>query len=154
MDAPNAPAARHRARAERAEAWRRAGLWDASTLWSRAAHALPGLGKEFMPPLDEGSYLFMPTTMPHASIGEALDVLAKLDQAIESVPEVELAVGKIGRVDSPLDPAPISMVETIVNYLPEYVVDDAGRRRTFAWDDEHDEFARDAFGELVADHGG
>ena len=74
------------------------------------AHAIPGLGKEFMPNLDEGSYLLMPTTMPHASIGEVMDVLSKQDMAINAIPEVESAVGKLGRVESPLDPAPISMV--------------------------------------------
>ena len=59
--------------------------------------ALPGLGKEFMPPLDEGSFLWMPTTMPHASIGEVLDVLQKQNAAISQIPEVESAVGKLGR---------------------------------------------------------
>lgn len=80
----------------------------------------PGLGREFMPFFDEGSFLYMPTTMPHASIGEALDVLAKLDMAIYSVPEVEGVVGKIGRAETALDPAPVSMVETVVNIIPEY----------------------------------
>jgi Cu(I)/Ag(I) efflux system membrane protein CusA/SilA len=88
--------------------------------WSWASHTFPGLGKEFMPPLDEGSYLYMPTTMPHASIGEAMDVLAKQDMAMAAIPEVESVVGKIGRVESPLDPAPISMIETVINYVPEY----------------------------------
>ncbi len=120
-----------------------------TTLWSDGKHAFPGLGKEFMPALDEGSYLFMPTTMPHASIGEALDVLKKLDLAIESIPEVELAVGKIGRVESALDPAPVSMVETVVNYLPEYVTDKGGRRLSFAFDEDQQEFLRDEFGELI-----
>jgi Cu(I)/Ag(I) efflux system membrane protein CusA/SilA len=92
-------------------------------LWSKLSHAFPGLGKEFMPDLDEGSFLFMPTTMPHASIGEALDVIQKQDMAIRSVPEVESVVGKIGRVESALDPAPLSMVETVINYLPEYKTD-------------------------------
>ncbi|MBA7692544.1 Cation efflux system protein CusA [subsurface metagenome] len=69
----------------------------------------------------------MPTTMPHASIGEALDVLAKLDTAIKSIPEVETVVGKIGRVESPLDPAPISMVETVINYKSKYKTDKDGR---------------------------
>lgn len=82
--------------------------------------AFPGLGKEFMPPLDEGSYLYMPTTMPHASIGEALDVLTKQNIRISQIPEVDTVVGKIGRADSPLDPAPVSMIETIINYVPEY----------------------------------
>ena len=125
-----------------------------TTLWKRGSEAFPGLGKEFMPKLDEGSYLFMPTTMPHASIGEAIDVLQKLDEAIQSIPEVELAVGKIGRVESALDPAPVSMVETVVNYKPEYVIDQNGHRLKFAYDDENDEFKRDELGELIPDDRG
>ena len=85
------------------------------------ARALPGLGKEFMPPLDEGSFLYMPTTMPHASIGEALEVLSKQDMAFNGIPEVDSAVGKIGRAETPLDPAPVSMIETVINYKPEYL---------------------------------
>lgn len=84
------------------------------------AHSFPGLGKEFMPPLDEGSFLYMPTTMPHAGVSETLDVLQKLDKAIYSVPEVESVVGKIGRAETPLDPAPLSMVETIINIIPKF----------------------------------
>jgi Cu(I)/Ag(I) efflux system membrane protein CusA/SilA len=125
-----------------------------SAAWSQADHALPGLGKEFMPPLDEGAYLYMPTTMPHASIGEALDTLATLDMAIETVPEVALAVGKIGRVESPLDPAPISMVEIIINYVPEYVVDERGRRQRFRYDEAQSEYMRDAYGALIPDASG
>ena len=79
-----------------------------------------------MPPLDEGSFLYMPTTMPHASIGEAQDVLAKLDMAIASIPEVEQVVGKLGRAESALDPAPISMIETVINYKSEYKLNDQG----------------------------
>jgi Cu(I)/Ag(I) efflux system membrane protein CusA/SilA len=105
-------------------------------------HAFPSLGKEFMPDLDEGSYLYMPTTMPHASIGEALDVLQTQDMAFSAIPEIESAVGKLGRVDSPLDPAPISMIETIINYKPEYVVDKNGHRLKFEYDKEKDEFVR------------
>lgn len=88
----------------------------------------PRLGQEFMPPLDEGSFLYMPTTMPHASIGEAQDVLAKLDKAINTIPEVDQVVGKLGRAKSALDPAPISMVETVINYKPEYGLDQDGNR--------------------------
>jgi len=93
-----------------------------------------GLGKEFMPPLDEGSFLYMPTTMPHASIGEALDVLSKQDMAFRAIPEIDSAVGKLGRAETPLDPAPVSMIETVINYKPEYVVDKGGRRLKFAFD--------------------
>jgi copper/silver efflux system protein len=98
-------------------------------LWSKLSHTFPGLGKEFMPDLDEGSFLYMPTTMPHAGVGEALDVIHKQDMAIRAIPEVESVVGKIGRVESALDPAPISMVETVINYLPEYKTDPATGQR-------------------------
>lgn len=118
------------------------------------AHAVPGLGKEFMPALDEGSYLLMPTTMPHASIGEVMDVLSKQDMAINAIPEVESAVGKLGRVESPLDPAPISMIETIISYKSEYITDDNGRILTFAYDSDAEEFQRDDDGELIPDPDG
>lgn len=118
---------------------------------SWVAHQFPGLGKEFMPPLDEGSYLYMPTTMPHASMGECLDVLEKLDTAIQKVPEVDSVVGKIGRAETALDPAPISMVETIINYKPEYKVDRDGNRLRFQYDYDSERFARDAAGELIPD---
>ncbi|QYY35388.1 efflux RND transporter permease subunit [Ruficoccus sp. ZRK36] len=118
------------------------------------AHAIPGLGKEFMPALDEGSYLLMPTTMPHASIGEVRDVLSKQDMAINAIPEVERAVGKLGRVDSPLDPAPISMIETIITYKPEYITDENGRILTFAYDKSAGDFKRDEAGELIPDKDG
>ena len=78
------------------------------------------LGREYMPPFDEGSYLYMPTTMPHASVGEAQAMMSKMDAAIAQIPEVDRVVGKLGRVDSALDPAPVSMIETVITYLPEY----------------------------------
>ncbi len=116
--------------------------WPASAI----AHTFPGLGKEFMPPLDEGSYLFMPTTMPHASIGEAMDVLRKQDMAMMQIPEVESVVGKLGRAETPLDPAPVSMIETVINYHPEYLLDDEGRRKTFKFDSGKDDYVRDLEG--------
>ena len=96
-------------------------------------HAVPGLGKEFMPPLDEGSFLYMPTTMPHASIGEVLDVLKKQDMGVSAIPEVDSVVGKLGRAETPLDPAPVSMIETVINYHPKFMVDEQGRRLTFRY---------------------
>ncbi len=86
------------------------------------------LGREFMPPFDEGSFLYMPTTMPHASFGQALDMLQTMDAAIQEIPEIDRAVGKLGRAESPLDPAPISMFETVVTYKPEFGVNDNGDR--------------------------
>lgn len=120
----------------------------------KLAHDFPGMGSEFMPSLDEGAFLYMPTTMPHASIGEATEIVQELDQRIMSVPEVKSAVGKIGRVDSPLDPAPISMVETIIEYDSEYIVDDHNRRVLFAYDNQANDFVRDEQGELIKDDHG
>jgi len=117
------------------------------------AHSFPGLGSEFMPSLDEGAFLYMPFMMPHVSIGEATDILKELDRRIMSVPEVELAVGKIGRVESPLDPGWIPMVETIVQYQSEYITDEHGVRKTFAVD-EDGEFIRDEQGQLIEDQDG
>lgn len=113
-----------------------------------------GLGKEFMPPLDEGSFLYMPTTMPHASIGEALDVLRKQDMAFQAIPEVESVVGKIGRVESALDPAPISMIETVINYKSEYITDKDGKVLKFKYDYENEEFLRNSQGNLIEDDTG
>tara|TARA_R110002049_G_scaffold309101_2_gene516926 strand:+ start:52572 stop:56600 length:4029 start_codon:yes stop_codon:yes gene_type:complete len=117
--------------------------------WTLATDALPGLGKEFMPPLDEGSFLYMPTTMPHASIGEAMDVLQLQNKFLISIPEVDSVVGKIGRAESPLDPAPISMIETFITYKSEYKTDQNGNRLRFRYDEESEEFIRDEQGELI-----
>ena len=126
----------------------------ASRPFTALAEKFPGFGKEFMPPLDEGSYLFMPTTMTHASIGEAIDMLSKQDMAFEAIPEIESAVGKIGRAETPLDPAPISMVETVINYKPEFITDRKGHRVNFRYDRKSGEYARDRFGELIPDEAG
>ncbi|MGD9387258.1 MAG: efflux RND transporter permease subunit [Gammaproteobacteria bacterium] len=116
--------------------------------WSRLAHAFPGLGREFMPRLDEGAFLWMPTTMPHASIGEVLEVLQYQDRAILSVPEVELVAGKLGRADTALDPAPISMIESVIHYKPEYAYDEDGRPYR-QWRD-HIRTPQDIWDEIVA----
>lgn len=118
------------------------------------AHAFPGLGSEFMPSLDEGAFLYMPTTMPHASIGEATDILKELDLRIMGIPEVEMAVGKLGRAESPLDPAPVSMIETLIQYKSEYLCDEDGRRLTFRVDAATGEFSRDDGGNLIPDDAG
>ena len=107
-----------------------------------------------MPALDEGSFLWMPTVMPHASIGEAREIMAQQNLAFEAIPEVESVVGKLGRAESALDPAPVSMFETVINYRPEYIQDASGRRLTFAYDRRNQEFRRDADGELIPDSRG
>lgn len=94
-----------------------------SKAWVAGVHEFPGLGREFMPPLDEGSFLYMPTLMPHAGIGATLEAVSAQDKAIRAIPEVESVVGKIGRAETAIDPAPISMIETIVMYKDEYLRD-------------------------------
>lgn len=76
------------------------------------------LGREFMPPLDEGSILDMPVTIPRASITQVADDLKARDAIIRQFPEVEQVVGKAGRAETPTDPAPPDMVETVINLLP------------------------------------
>ncbi len=102
-----------------------------NSVWETFSDAFPGVGKEFMPSLDEGTFLLMPTTMPHSGIEENIDDIRLLDMKVNSIPEVESTVGKWGRVNSALDPAPISMFENIVNYKSEYIPDENGRRIRF-----------------------
>lgn len=90
-----------------------------TTGWKRLEQTFPGIGREFMPPLDEGSFLYMPSVLPSASLTIAEEVNKQQDIAIRAVPEVRDVVGKVGRAESSLDPAPISMIETIVTLKPE-----------------------------------
>lgn len=112
--------------------------WNVRTtgIWSSLSHTFPGVGKEFMPSLNEGSFLLMPTSMPHAGVEASTKVVQQLDMRLAAIPEVELAVGKMGRAESALDPAPISMYETVINYKSEYVMDERGHRVTFKVDDK------------------
>ncbi|MGK7393243.1 MAG: efflux RND transporter permease subunit [Candidatus Cyclobacteriaceae bacterium M3_2C_046] len=104
--------------------------------WGSLSATFPGLGKEFMPPLDEGSFLLMPTTMPHSGIEENVEIIQLLDKRVTAIPEVEMTVGKWGRAASALDPAPISMFENVINYKPEYILDENGRRVRFEVNDQ------------------
>ncbi len=105
-------------------------------VWSTLAHAFPGVGEEFMPSLDEGSFLLMPTSMPHSGVEYNRKVVGQLDMLLTNIPEVDLTVGKLGRVESALDPAPISMYENVINYKSEYMVNQSGHRVRFSVDDE------------------
>jgi Cu(I)/Ag(I) efflux system membrane protein CusA/SilA len=78
------------------------------------AHVAGGVGREFMPPLDEGTLMFMPVTSNAISLTEAVEIMKKQDAILRTFPEVASVVGKVGRVESPLDPAPINMYETLV----------------------------------------
>jgi len=83
------------------------GLWPATRL-----------GSEFMPPLDEGDLLYMPTTYPGVSIDKARELLQQTDKMISAVPEVKRVFGKIGRADTATDPAPLTMIETVIQLKP------------------------------------
>ncbi|HEY5644789.1 MAG TPA: efflux RND transporter permease subunit, partial [Pseudomonadales bacterium] len=77
------------------------------------------IGSEFIPPLDEGDLMYMPTTYPGLSIGKARELLQQTDRLIATVPEVETVFGKIGRADSATDPAPLTMLETFIQLKPK-----------------------------------
>ncbi|MDH3275328.1 MAG: efflux RND transporter permease subunit [Gammaproteobacteria bacterium] len=83
------------------------GLWPATKL-----------GSEFMPPLDEGDLMYMPTTYPGISIDKARELLQQTDKLISSVPEVKSVFGKIGRAETATDPAPLTMIETVIQFKP------------------------------------
>jgi Cu(I)/Ag(I) efflux system membrane protein CusA/SilA len=93
-------------------------------------------GKEFMPSLNEGSFLLMPTSMPHSGVEENKRVLQQLDMAVASIPEIETVVGKAGRTESALDPAPLSMYENIIQYKPEYMLNEYGQRQRYKVNDD------------------
>ena len=76
------------------------------------------LGSEFMPPLDEGDLMYMPTTYPGISIDKAREILQQTDRMISTVPEVKQVFGKIGRAETATDPAPLTMIETVIQLKP------------------------------------
>lgn len=110
-----------------------------TSFWQGATKTFPGIGKEFMPSLNEGSFLLMPTSMPHSSIEKNLQYIETLDRRLSAIPEVEVAAGKWGRVNSALDPAPVQMFENTINYRPEYILDQDGQRMRFKVD-KHESF--------------
>lgn len=89
------------------------------------------IGQEFMPSLNEGSFLLMPTSMPHTGIEQNLNYIEALDKRLAAIPEVETAIGKWGRINSALDPAPAQMFENTINYRPEYILNEDGKRERF-----------------------
>ncbi len=108
--------------------------------------------EEFMPALDEGSFLLMPSSMPHAGMQENIKNLRLLDMAVTAIPEVETVVGKAGRVNSALDPAPLSMYENVILYKSEYKTDENGHRIRFKY--ENEEYVKNKIGELIPDKNG
>jgi len=80
---------------------------------------LDKIGSEFIPPLDEGDLMYMPTTYPGISIGKARELLQQTDKLIKTVPEVETVFGKVGRAETATDPAPLTMIETFIQLKPK-----------------------------------
>ncbi|KAB1159772.1 efflux RND transporter permease subunit [Tenacibaculum aiptasiae] len=99
-------------------------------------YIMKNTGKEFMPSLNEGSFLLMPTSMPHSGVEENKRVLQQLDMAVASIPEIKTVVGKAGRTESALDPAPLSMYENIILYKPEYMLNSHGERQRYKVNNE------------------
>lgn len=99
-------------------AWPRLSMVLALLVLASTALPLQRLGSEFMPPLDEGDLLYMPTTMPSISAAEASDLLRRTDQIIASMPEVARVFGKAGHAETATDPAPLSMFETTIRLKP------------------------------------
>ncbi|QOD60910.1 efflux RND transporter permease subunit [Polaribacter haliotis] len=97
---------------------------------------LNNTGKEFMPSLNEGSFLLMPTSLPHSGVEENKRVLQQLDMAVATIPEIETVVGKAGRTESALDPAPLSMYENIIQYKSEYMRNSEGKRQRYKVNNE------------------
>jgi copper/silver efflux system protein len=120
-----------------------------SKIAAKMQKVFPGLGREFMPALDEGSFMLMPTTMPHASISEVAKILKIQDIRISMIPEVESSVGKAGRADTALDPAPLSMIETVINYNKKFIQDKSGNILRFKFDSKIVDFFRDKNGKQI-----
>ena len=98
--------------------WRTVTLVAAAGLLASAYYPLSRLGAEFMPPLDEGDILYMPTTFPGVSITKAEELLQQTDKILYTFAEVESVFGKVGRAQTATDPAPLSMIETVVRLKP------------------------------------
>ena len=98
--------------------WRKVTMVAVIGLLVLAIYPLSQLGSEFMPPLDEGDILYMPTTFPGISITKAKELLQQTDKILRTFPEVESVFGKVGRAETATDSAPLSMIETIVRLKP------------------------------------
>ncbi|MFZ0711203.1 MAG: CusA/CzcA family heavy metal efflux RND transporter [Terrimicrobiaceae bacterium] len=94
-------------------------LFGAAALLAAAVFLATRIGSEFMPPLNEGSLLFMPVLLPSTSLTEVKRVMAWQDRVIKSLPEVESVAGKLGRAETPTDPAPVEMIETTIMLKPQ-----------------------------------
>jgi Cu(I)/Ag(I) efflux system membrane protein CusA/SilA len=107
--------------------WRFVTILVAAALLASTAYPLAKTGSEFMPPLDEGDILYMPSAFPGISITKARELLQQTDKILKTFPEVQHVFGKVGRADTATDPAPLSMLETIVRLKPKAQWPDPGK---------------------------
>ena len=105
------------------------------------------LGSEFMPPLDEGSLLFMPTTLPGISVAEAQRLMQAQDRILMRFPEVERVLGKAGRAETSTDPAPFSMMEAVISLKPKWQW-----RKVATWYDNWPQWTRALCAHITPDH--
>ncbi|NEV94431.1 efflux RND transporter permease subunit [Psychroflexus sp. YR1-1] len=105
-------------------------------VWKAMDKTFPGIGEEFMPSLDEGSFILMPTSMAHSGIEFNKEKLQQMDILVKQIPEVETVVGKLGRVESAIDPAPISMFENLITYKTEFIQNAQGELQAYRVDND------------------
>ena len=112
--------------------WRKTTIFMAFVVLGGSVYPATQLGSEFMPPLNEGDLLYMPTTLPGISITKAKELLQQTDRIIQRFPEVHHTLGKIGRAETPTDPAPLSMVETTITLNPQVTYQKVTVKRFFS----------------------
>ncbi|MCG8531247.1 MAG: efflux RND transporter permease subunit, partial [Desulfovibrionales bacterium] len=112
--------------------WRKTTLLLSIILLVLTWYPIKNLGSEFMPPLNEGDILYMPTTLPGISITKAKELLQQTDKIIQRFPEVATTLGKIGRADTSTDPAPLSMIETVIMLRPKVEYEMVDKKRFFS----------------------
>jgi Cu(I)/Ag(I) efflux system membrane protein CusA/SilA len=127
--------------------WKWLVIAGAVALMAVTAPVYQKLGSEFMPPLDEGALLFMPTTLPGISITEAQKLMQVQDRILMRFPEVERVLGKAGRAETPTDPAPLSMMETVILLKPK-----SQWRKQATWYDKWPEWTKRFCRRLTPDH--
>jgi Cu(I)/Ag(I) efflux system membrane protein CusA/SilA len=112
--------------------WRKTTVLAALLVLAATIYPASRLGSEFMPPLNEGDLLYMPTTLPGISITKAKELLQQTDKIIQRFPEVHHALGKIGRAETATDPAPLSMIETVIMLRPQVTYEEIPVERFFS----------------------
>jgi Cu(I)/Ag(I) efflux system membrane protein CusA/SilA len=112
---------------------RPAARWLEARQWTALARVSRGMGSEFMPPLNEGSLLFMPVLLPRTSLTEVKRIMSWQDRILSSVPEIASVAGKLGRAETATDPAPVEMIETTILLKPQFIAAGLRMKPNPAW---------------------